>query len=56
VPAAGLVPVAGVLVILFMLSSLPLRELAVVLVVILVASVIFLLTRGRRATLASPAA
>jgi APA family basic amino acid/polyamine antiporter len=56
VPAAGVVPIAGVLVILFMLSSLPLRELAVVLVVLAVATVIFLITRGRRAQLAAPAA
>ena len=56
VPAAGVVPIAGVLVILFMLRSLPMRELAVLLVVIALATLIFVLTRGRRAELAAPAA
>lgn len=54
VPAAGVVPIAGCLAILFILSSLPLRELAVVGGALAAASVIYQLTRARRARIVAP--
>ncbi|HEX2094285.1 MAG TPA: amino acid permease [Longimicrobiaceae bacterium] len=51
VPAAGVVPFLACAVIIWMLTSITLREWAVTVGVMVVAAVIFLATRGHRATL-----
>jgi basic amino acid/polyamine antiporter, APA family len=50
VPAAGVVPVLALLVIVWMLTSIHLREWAVVAGVMLASALIFVLTRGARAS------